>query len=209
MYREQINTVSSMHKPKPQHDDADAFNQLVVTYQGVLFSTAMRILDDNDLAWDATQEALISAFRYRKSYRGGSLKGWLMRIVTNACYDELRRQKRHPSIPLEPMRGDGEEVESQRWLVDSSRSLEEKFEATELIYAIQYCLDALSTDFRTVVILVDIQGMGYREVARATHVPLGTVKSRIYRARLHMQRSLQAFRELLPANFRREMEIFQ
>jgi len=189
-----------------QHGDLDSFNRLVLAYQDILYNTALRILGDDDLAADATQEAFISAFRSLNSYRGGSFKAWLMRTVTNACYDELRRQKRRPSVPLEPANDDDEEMESPRWLADSSMLPEEKLEAAELEHAIQHCLEALPVDFRTVVVLADIQGLDYSEVASSARVPLGTIKSRLARARLRLRECLQGFRELLPAAFRLEEE---
>jgi RNA polymerase sigma-70 factor (ECF subfamily) len=189
-----------------QHGDLDAFNRLVLAYQDALYNTALRILGDDDHAADATQEAFISAFRSINSYRGGSFKAWLMRTVTNACYDELRRQKRRPTVPLEPANDDEEEIESPRWLADPSMSPEQKFEADELEHAIQHCLQALPTDFRSVVVLADIQGMDYSEVAAAVRVPLGTIKSRLARARLRLRECLQDFWELLPAAFRLERE---
>ncbi len=82
----------------------------------------------------------------------------------------------------------------------------EKFEAEELEHAIQHCLESLPIDFRTVVVLADVQGMDYTEVAAAAHVPLGTIKSRLARARLRLRECLQGFRELLPAAFRLEKE---
>jgi RNA polymerase sigma-70 factor (ECF subfamily) len=185
-----------------QRGDLESFNRLVLAYQDALYNTALRILGDEALAADATQDAFISAFRSITSYRGGSFKGWLMRTVTNACYDELRRQKRRPSVPLEPTNDEDEEMESPRWLADPSMSPEQKFEADELEHAIQHCLNALPVDFRTVVVLADIQGMDYTEVASAARVPLGTIKSRLARARLRLRECLQGFKELLPAAFR-------
>src|SRR5688572_20259133 len=155
-----------------QKGNVDAFNTLILHYQDSVYNTALRILGDEDQAADAAQEAFISAFKSLNSFRGGSFKAWLMRTVTNACYDELRRQKRRPSVPLEPTNDDDEEMESPRWLADSSMAPEEKFEAAELEHAIQHCLDALPVDFRTVVVLADIQGMDYTEVAGAARVPL-------------------------------------
>ncbi len=184
-----------------QHGDLDAFNTLVLNYQDVLFNTALRILSDSELAADATQDAFLSAFRSINSYRGGSFKAWLMRTVTNACYDELRRRKRRPTTPLEPDTSNGDEMDSPRWLADKSMSPEQKLEADELEHAIQHCLDALPTNFRTVVVLADIQGLDYSEVAGATRVPLGTIKSRLARARLRLRECLQGFGELLPASF--------
>ena len=189
-----------------QHGDLDAFNTLVLNYQDVLFNTALRILSDSELAADATQDAFLSAFRSINSYRGGSFKAWLMRTVTNACYDELRRRKRRPTTPLEPDTSNGDEMDSPRWLADKSMSPEQKLEADELEHAIQHCLDALPNEFRTVVVLADIQGLDYREVAGATRVPLGTIKSRLARARLRLRECLQGFGELLPASFRLDKE---
>jgi RNA polymerase sigma-70 factor (ECF subfamily) len=189
-----------------QNGDLEAFNRLVLAYQDVLYNTALRILSDEALAADATQDAFISAFRSLNSYRGGSFKAWLMRTVTNACYDELRRQKRRPTVPLEPANDDDEEIESPHWLADSSMSPEEKFEAEELEHAIRHCLEDLPADFRTVVVLADIQGLDYSEVAVAARVPLGTIKSRLARARLRLRECLQGFWELLPASFRLERE---
>jgi RNA polymerase sigma-70 factor (ECF subfamily) len=187
-----------------QAGNLDAFNVLVLHYQDSVFNTALRILGDEDRASDATQEAFLSAFRSIGSFRGGSFKAWLMRTVTNACYDELRRQKRRPTVPLEPETDDGEEVDSPRWLADPSMSPEQKAEADEVEHAIQHCLDNLPVEFRTVVVMADIQGMDYSEVSAAVRVPLGTIKSRLARARLRLRECLQGFAELLPASFRLE-----
>ena len=189
-----------------QHGDLDSFNTLVLHYQDMVFHTALRILGDEDLAQDASQEAFISAFRSISSFRGGSFKAWLMRTVTNACYDEFRRQKRRPTTPLEPDTTDGEEMDSPRWLADPSMTPAEKSEADELEHAIQHCLNALPTEFRTVVVLTDIQGMDYSEVATSIRVPLGTIKSRLARARLRLRDCLRGFEELLPSSFRLEGE---
>jgi RNA polymerase sigma-70 factor (ECF subfamily) len=185
-----------------QRGDLDSFNTLVLHYQDIVFNTALRILGDDELAADASQEAFISAFRGISTFRGGSFKAWLLRTVTNACYDELRRQKRRPTTALEPDTGDGEEMDSPRWLADPNMTPEQKTEADELEHAIQHCLNALPAEFRTVVVMADIEGLDYTEVATAVRVPLGTIKSRLARARLRMRECLQGFWELLPAAFR-------
>jgi RNA polymerase sigma-70 factor, ECF subfamily len=189
-----------------QHGDLEAFNRLVLAYQDALFNTALRILGDEDLASDAVQEAFLSAFRALNGYRGGSFRAWLMRTVTNACYDELRRKKRRPTTPLEPAGEDDEELESPRWLADPNASPERELDQAELEHAIQHCLENLPADFRTVVVLADIQGLDYAEVSVAVSTPLGTVKSRLARARLRLRDCLQGFRELLPSAFRLEEE---
>ena len=190
-----------------QHGDLDAFNTLVLAYQDVLFSTALRILGDDDLAADATQDAFLSAFRGLNTYRGGSFKAWLLRTVTNACYDELRRKKRRPTTPLEPDSPDGAEMDAPRWLADPALSPEQSAEAVELEHAIQHCLENLPLDFRTVVVMADLQGLDYTEVAVAVHAPLGTIKSRLARARVRLRECLQGFAELLPSSFRLEGEL--
>jgi RNA polymerase sigma-70 factor (ECF subfamily) len=189
-----------------QRGDLDSFNTLVLHYQDMAFNVALRILGDEDLAQDATQDAFISAFKSIASFRGGSFKAWLMRTVTNACLDELRRKKRRPTTPLEPDTEDGDEMESPRWLADPNMTPEQQSEADEIEHAIQHCLDDLPAEFRSVVVLADIQGMDYNEVATATKVPLGTIKSRLARARLRLRECLRGFEELLPAAFRLEGE---
>ncbi|HEY5901246.1 MAG TPA: sigma-70 family RNA polymerase sigma factor [Anaerolineales bacterium] len=187
-----------------QGGSLDAFNSLVLSYQDAVFNTALRILGDDEQAADASQEAFISAFRNITAYRGGSFKAWLLRTVTNACYDELRRQKRRPTIALEPETEDGDEMDTPRWLADPGMSPEQQTEAEEVQHAIQHCLDGLPTEFRVVVVLADIQGLDYVEVAASMRVPLGTIKSRLARARLRLRECLQGFVELLPQSFRLE-----
>lgn len=185
-----------------QQGDLDAFNRLVVSYQSLAFNVAYRLLGEDAAAEDATQEAFISAYRNLRSYHGGSFKAWLLRIVTNGSYDELRRRQRRPQVPLEPDNPDGEDTLEPGWLADPGESPAELAERVELNAAIQHCLDELEEEFRAAVVLVDVQGMEYGEVAEILKRPLGTVKSRLARARGRMQDCLQGFAELLPDKFR-------
>lgn len=187
-----------------QGGDIDAFNRLVLAYQDLVYAQAYRMMGEQAAADDATQEAFISAYRSLSSFRGGSFKAWLLRIVTNACYDELRRRKRRPTTPLEPLNDHGEEIESPSWLEDTSESPEEAAERAALNQGLEGCLKELPEDFRAVVILVDVQGLDYTETAQAIGVPLGTVKSRLARARLRLRDCLQSIGELLPAEYRLE-----
>lgn len=182
--------------------DLDSFNRLVLFYQDIIYSQAYRMMGERDAAEDAAQDAFISAFRKLDSYRGGSFKAWLLRIVTNVCYDELRRRKRRPTTPLEPLDNDQEEIESPRWMSDTGESPEEYTERMEVARALQRCLNDLPVEFRTVVTLVDIQGMDYSEAAQVVGTPLGTVKSRLARARTRMRDCLQGVWELLPDSMR-------
>jgi len=190
-----------------QQGDLNAFNRLVLEYQELAFNVAYRMLGDSDAAADASQNAFISAYRHLSTYRGGSFKSWVMRIVTNTCYDELRRQKRRPTTPLEPLNDENQdENDSPEWMKDDQPSPESMLESNELENAIQSCLKKMKEDFRLVVILVDIQGMDYQEVSENTGMPLGTIKSRLARARGKLRDCLQYFRELLPANYRLDDE---
>ncbi len=185
-----------------QQGDLDAFNRLVLAYQDMVFNQAYRMMSESEVAEDATQDAFIIAYRKLNTYRGGSFKAWLLRIVTNLCYDELRRRKRRPTTPLEPIDQDDEEIESPRWMSDPAETPEETVERAELGRAIQRCMDELPAEFKAIVILVDIQGLDYAEAADASGSPLGTVKSRLARARTRMRDCLQGAWELLPASFR-------
>ena len=185
-----------------KNGDLDSFNRLVLAYQNIVYAQAYHMMGEPDSAEDATQVAFISAYRKLSSYRGGSFRAWLLRIVTNACYDELRRRQRRPTTPLEPLDEDNEEIESPRWLEDPSESPEESVARAELSDAIRRCLEALPDDFRAVVVLVDIQGFDYREVAEVIGKPVGTVKSRLSRSRVRLRNCLQSVWELLPAKFR-------
>ena len=189
-----------------QRGDLEAFNRLVLHYQDVVFNQAYRMMGESEAAEDATQETFISAFRNLHSFRGGSFKAWLLRIVTNACYDELRRRKRHPTTSLQPSDNEDDEIETPRWLRDHSETPEEQLERDELGSAIRHCLDDLAPEFRAVVILVDIQGLDYGEASAVTQKPIGTIKSRLARARMRLRDCLQGVWELLPAQYRLVIE---
>jgi RNA polymerase sigma-70 factor (ECF subfamily) len=184
-----------------QRGDLEAFNGLVSLYQDFLFRVAMNILGDEDVAGDATQQAFLSAFRNLRSFRGGSLRSWLSRITVNACYDELRRLARNKDIPLQVYDQDGEEIESSSWLADPGPSPEEQAENSDLANAIRDSLGALPEHYRLAIQLVDIEGLSYEETATALNLPVGTVKSRLARARNALRLSLQRYPETLPSAY--------
>jgi len=172
-----------------QRGDLEAFNLLILRYQNLLFGVALRLLNDEDVAADAVQEALISAFRRFHTFRGDSLRSWLARVVVNACYDEMRRKRRQHSVPLELLNSEGEEIETSYWLVDPQADPELQFESSELERAIQASLDKLPPIYRLMLVLVDIEGLSYEEAASAAGVPVGTVKSRLHAAMLKLTES--------------------
>ncbi len=179
--------------------DVPAFNRLVMEYQQAVYNVAYRIMGEPQSAEDVTQEAFISAYKSLRRFRGGSFKAWLMRIATNSCYDELRRRKRRPQSSLDELT---EESDS----FDFMRSPDEGPEAhrlkVELVEAIEHCLQSLPDDQRIAAVLCDVEGYDYKEIAEITSVSLGTVKSRMSRARARLRDCLQGFMELLPSAYR-------
>lgn len=187
-----------------QRGNLDAFNQLVLDYQHQVYNQAYRMMGDPASASDATQEAFIKAYRNIESFRGGSFRSWLLRIVTNCCYDEFRRRKRRPATSFEDM-GDIDE-EANPALINGRESPEESIERDELAQALQSAINALPPHHRTVLILSDVQGFSYAEIAETVDIPLGTVKSRLARARANLRDILQEKMELLPRAYRLENE---
>jgi RNA polymerase sigma-70 factor (ECF subfamily) len=181
--------------------DVNAYNTLVLHYQDQAFAVAYRIMGDPDSAADATQEAFISAYKAMRGFRGSSFKAWLLRILTNACYDELRRRKRRPSSSLEALYVE-DEIPDSPTLATHAENPESYAQRRDLQAAIMDCLQALSEDQRAVAVLSDIEGFSYDEIAQATGAALGTVKSRLSRARSSLRDCLQGFGELLPAEYR-------
>ncbi len=187
-----------------QRGHVEAFNQLVLAYETLVYNITYRIMGEPEAAADATQEAFISAYRHLEQYQGGSFKAWLLRIATNACYDELRRRKRRPVTSLEALTvvDEGPDADSTAQLTSREDLPETHVERGELAQAIQNCLNALPDDQRVVAVMCDVQALDYSEIAQALKLPLGTVKSRLSRARTRLRDCLQSVRELLPAEFR-------
>jgi RNA polymerase sigma-70 factor (ECF subfamily) len=182
--------------------DIEAFNQLVQLYEGRIYNLCYRMLGDEDTAADAAQDAFLSAYRNLGKFRGGSFKSWLFRIATNACYDILRARKRRPSTSLDAAM-DAEDSAFEPH--DQGESPDEFALRRELGTAIQQGLAVLPEDQRVVLILSDIQGMSYQEIAQIVGANMGTVKSRLSRGRARLRDVLRAG-ELLPARYRHEDE---
>jgi len=197
-YGEQMNRAS-VSQPA-SWEDRDSFNRLVLAYQDQVYSQAYYLVGDAFLAEDLTQHTFLQAFEKIHTFRGGSMRVWLSRIVTNACYDELRRRKRHPVLPITQVDEDGDEEEYPFWLGKSFPLLpiEEAVERGELRHLLKRFLDDLPAAFREAVILVDVLDMDYQEAAQVLDIPIGTLKSRLARARLRLKNRLGEVPELLP-----------
>jgi RNA polymerase sigma-70 factor, ECF subfamily len=169
----------------------EAFNEVVLACQDQVFRQAFWILGDEAAAEDATQEAFILAFNKLDSYLGGSFRAWLIRVASNHCLDLLRYNKRRPAIPLDVYNSDDEEIETPSWLVDRTGSPEEMIERADSQAAVMACIQSLAPDYRMALILVDLQEMDYVQAAEILKVPLGTLKSRLARARIQVRARLQ------------------
>jgi len=175
-----------------QNGDLEAFNQLVLRYQDGIYRYAMSLVNDHDLADDITQESFIKAFHKIKSLNGDSFRPWLFKITTNTVCDNARRSARHPRIPLHPKDENGEEVESPKWLIDPNASVEHTVQVNESSTRLYQLLNELPEAYLSILTLIDLQEMDYIEAAKILNIPLGTVKSRLARARLQMKGKLQA-----------------
>jgi RNA polymerase sigma-70 factor, ECF subfamily len=173
--------------------DIEAFNELVLIYQDVVYRHVQCLTRDSNEADDAAQEAFIKAYFKIAQYRGGSFKAWLLRIATNTVLDVLRQQKHRVQIPLLPQLDDDEELESPDWLTDWSALPETVCEQHDLMHDLQVALDSLPVHYRLVVNLIDVEGLDYQEAAQALNLPLGTIKSRLIRARLMLRGLLSEY----------------
>jgi RNA polymerase sigma-70 factor (ECF subfamily) len=189
--------------------DLDAFNRLVLIHQNHAYSFAYRMLGEKEAAADAAQQAFLSAYRHLSELRGESFRSWLLRIVANACLDELRRRKRRPAVSLDDLTA-GEDDDSTGESLSIMASPAEGPEAaavrSDLRRTLEECLSLLTPDARATVLLVDVHALEYGEAARSLRVALGTVKSRVARARADLRDCLRAKGELPPQARRLESE---
>ena len=184
---------------RSQTGDLDAFNHLVVKYQRSVYNLSLRMLGEGRAAEDISQDTFVSAWRNIQRFRGGNFSAWLLRIATNACYDYIRRHQRHPTNSLELVVGD-EETPAE--FPDAAELPEDRVVRQELARAIVAGLGHIQPDQRSTVILVDVQGFTYEEVAEIFEVPIGTVKSRLSRGRAQLRAFFLRRPELLPEQFR-------
>lgn len=170
----------------------DAFNEIVRLYQDYLFGLVVRVVNDRDAAADAVQEAFFSCYRNLARFRGDSFRSWLTRIALNAATDVLRYRKRRPADPFPEWEDDtwqppaGEDASPERQQM--------RRQTTQMLAA---AMAQITEDQRRAILLFDVEGFDYQEIADITGVSLGTVKSRIHRGRLALRDLLAADMELL------------
>ena len=165
-----------------QEGDAEAFEPLVREHQTMVYNLALRLLKNETDAWDASQEAFLKAYTSLRDFRGESrFSGWLYRLTSNVCLDMLRRQKHRSEVSLTAEAEDGEDISFE--LPDERYAPETVLEQRELRRSVQEALDTLPEDCRTIIILREMGGLSYEELARTLRLEPGTVKSRLNRAR--------------------------
>jgi RNA polymerase sigma-70 factor (ECF subfamily) len=184
---------------RSKEGDLTAFNALVAAYQDGVYNLCLRMLASPEEAEDTAQEAFLAAYRSIQRFRGGLFRAWLFRIAANACLDELRRRRRRPQTSLDAAT---DSAGGPLDLPDPSSSPEGWALRREVQSHIQAALMRLPTDQRATVVLCDVQGLSYEETAAVLRISLGTVKSRLSRARARLRGFLLEQEELLPSRFR-------
>ena len=181
--------------------DRHAFNRLVGRHQKLMYNIAYRVMGDAERAADATQDAFISAYKKLNQYKGGNFRAWMARIVKNQCYDLLRYEKRRPAASLDALLLTPDNPPAAL----KQRASERPDEATlrkEVAEWLQKVIVQLPVSQRLTLVMADVHDYSYEEIAEATGVELGTVKSRLYRARRKVRKLLQENSELLPTQYR-------
>jgi RNA polymerase sigma-70 factor (ECF subfamily) len=177
--------------------DRGAFTRLIEHYQSACYGLAYRLLGDPDQAADAAQDAFVHAYDAMAKYRGGLFRSWMLRITANASYDILRRAQRRPTTTL-PDAEEGEPDLPDTTVADPA----DEAGRSELYRHLDVALRRLPEDQRTAVVLCDVYGMDYGEVATTTGSALGTVKSRIHRGRMRLRELMAEYRELFVTEVR-------
>lgn len=189
--REHLNNLTEDDLVKAaQKGDLDSFNHLVLLFQDRIFGFVSRILGDEDLAADITQDAFIKAYQSLPQFRNGSFRSWLYRIAKNTAFDEMRRTKKHAVVSLDYEDEDEENSSLMAYLPNDDPSPEQEYERAELSQTIQAALNQLNQDQRAVITLIDIQDFDYQEAAEALGTNIGTIKSRLARARQQLREIL-------------------
>jgi RNA polymerase sigma-70 factor (ECF subfamily) len=185
---------------RARRGDLDAFNDLVLEYQGIVFNLCYRLLGNRSAAEDAAQEAFVAAWRGLGGLRGDSFRRWVLRIAANACRDELRRRGRRPASSLDVALEEGLPEPADAGPLPETSLLD-----SESRGRIERVLAELPPEQRLAVVLCDVEGLDYAEIAAVMRTSLGTVKSRIARGRARLRDVLLREPELLPGRFRPEV----
>lgn len=181
---------------KIKRGDTDSFSELVSLYEKRAFSFAFRILKDSYLAEDATQEAFLRVFDKIDTFRGNSsFSTWFYTILNNICLDILRKKSRQTeTISINQESQENNEYELQ--IEDTSPTPQEFLEKKDALAVLEDAIEKLTQEHRAVVVLRDVEGFEYEKIAKILNISLGTVKSRLSRARLSLCKLLEDSKEL-------------
>ena len=175
-----------------KNGDVDAFNRLVAMHQDSVYGFSLSLTRHQAIADDVTQETFISAFRSIPKMRGSNVKAWLLRIARNKAYDHFRRQNRRRELSV-----DDEDSTFRERLPSDNPSPMDMAINSELREALEHCVGALSHAHRELIVLIDVQDQSYDDAAEVCGANIGTVKSRLNRARHQVRDCLRSFPELL------------
>jgi len=186
--RPDIEGANSALLERARRGDARAFEQLALEVERPLYRHAARMLGHDD-AEDCVQDALLSAWKSLGSFEGTSFRAWVFRIVTNRALDRLRSRRRHPELPLDPP---AEDDDSAGWAEPAALGpeLADLASDREALRVVEEALDRIPPDQRAALLLRDVEGFAYEEIATITSTEIGTVKSRIHRGRLAVRNIL-------------------
>ena len=170
--------------------DRDAFNELVLKYQDSVINLAYNLLSNRDDAYDAAQETFIKVYRNIGSFRGdSSFVTWIYRITSNVCKDILRKRQKHSNVvSLSPSEGDSDSGFMD--IRDDKKTPEERLEVTELQKEVREALSELKAEYREIIVYCDIEQLSYEEISKLLKCPMGTIKSRLSRARTALKNNL-------------------
>jgi RNA polymerase sigma-70 factor (ECF subfamily) len=182
---------------RSRRGDREAFTQLIVQYQIPLYNMALRMVGRPDDAADIAQEAFLRAWEKIRTLRDAPFKSWLFQIAANLCYDHFRRGRRYGVMPDDDQTS--HHTSKVLGLGSATPDPQERAEANERTRLVRDSIAALEHDMRLAIILRDVNGMAYDEIAAVLRVPLGTVKSRIARARAQVQDRLQQHPDFFPS----------
>lgn len=171
-----------------QEGDDFSFEKLINIYEKKIYNIALRLMKSHDDAMDMAQESIIKIYKSIKSFKGNStFSVWIYRITVNTCFDALRKRKKQNTISLDIIT---EELGMQ--FEDKALTPENEFEQKQTLKEIEMAINSLNDEYRIIITLCDIYGMSYKDIAKITNTNIGTVKSRINRARLLLQKKLKA-----------------
>ena len=170
--------------------DRDAFNELVLKYQDSVINLAYNLLSNRDDAYDAAQETFIKVYRNIGSFRGdSSFVTWIYRITSNVCKDILRKRQKHSNVvSLSPSEDDSDSGFMD--IRDDKKTPEERLEVTELQKEVREALSELKAEYREIIVYCDIEQLSYEEISKLLKCPMGTIKSRLSRARTALKNNL-------------------